>query len=148
MARVIERSVDIDAGAEAVWDVLSDLDDFHSWNPFMTTAKGELKVGTRPTITMSLPDAKPMTFSPTVLEVAEGKKVRWLGKVGFRGLFDGEHTLTIEPRAGGGVRFVNHERFSGLLVPFMGGMFRKAGRAFDEMNQALKARAEAGAPPR
>ena len=142
MARVIEKSVDIDADAATVWRVLSNLEGFHAWNPFMTTASGELKVGARPKITMTLPDAKPMSFSPKVLEVVDNSKVRWLGKVGIRGLFDGEHTLSIEPRAGGGVRFVNHEKFGGLLVPFMGKTLQKAEGAFDAMNQALKARAE------
>jgi hypothetical protein len=144
MARVIERAVDINASAQDVWAVLSDLEGFHAWNPFMTAAKGDFTVGARPQITMTLPESKPMTFSPTVLEVVENSKVRWLGKLGVRGIFDGEHTLTIEPRVGGGVRFVNHERFSGLLVPFMGGTVKKAEGAFDAMNQALKARAEAG----
>lgn len=142
MARVIEKAVDIDADARDVWAILADLGRFAEWNPFMTAASGELKVGARPKITMTLPEAKPMTFSPTVLEAEEGRKVRWLGKVGVRGLFDGEHTLSIEPRPGGGSRFVNHERFGGILVPFMGRTLKKADKAFDDMNQALKARAE------
>jgi hypothetical protein len=142
LARVIEKTIDIEASAQQVWAVLSDLGRFHEWNPFMTAAVGEFTVGARPQITMTLPQSRPMTFSPTVLEVAANNKVRWLGKVGVRGLFDGEHTLSIEPRPGGGVRFVNHERFSGLFVPFMGGTVNKAEKAFDEMNRALKARAE------
>lgn len=145
MARVIERSIDINAEAATVWSVLQDLDRFAEWNPFMVKATGALKVGERPTITMALEGAKPMTFSPTVKELVENGKVRWLGKVGPGGLFNGEHTLSIEPREGGGVRFVNHERFSGILVPFMGKTLRKAEAAFEKMNAALKARAEGGA---
>jgi hypothetical protein len=114
----------------------------------MKEARGELRVGERPRITMVLEGAKPMTFAPTVLEVVPDRKVRWLGKVGPGGLFNGEHTLSIEPREGGGVRFVNHERFSGILVPFMGKMMRKVPGAFDAMNAALKARAEGAAAAR
>jgi hypothetical protein len=145
MAKVIERTVDINADAPAVWAVLRDLQGFESWNPFMTKASGDLKVGNRPTITMTLPAAKPMTFSPTVLEVENNRKVRWLGKVGPGGIFNGEHTLSIEPREGGGVRFVNHERFSGILVPFMGKTLRKAETAFEKMNAALKMKVEGNA---
>jgi hypothetical protein len=145
MAKVIERTVDINASAPAVWAVLHDLPGFEKWNPFMTKAAGDLTVGNRPTITMTLPGAKPMTFSPTVLEVEEHQKIRWLGKVGPGGIFNGEHTLSIEPREGGGVRFVNHERFSGILVPFMGKTIRKAEGAFDAMNQALKGKVEGNA---
>lgn len=145
MAKVIERSIDIDASPAAVWGLLSNLDSFTAWNPFMTEAKGEFRVGERPHITMKLPDSKPMTISPTVLEVVPDRKVRWLGKVGPGGVFNGEHTLSIEPREGGGVRFVNHERFTGILVPFMGKTLRKAEGAFDAMNAALKDKVEGNA---
>ena len=145
MAKVVERSIDIDASPAAVWGLLSYLDSFAAWNPFMTEAKGEMRVGERLQITMALPDSKPMRFSPTVLEVVPDRKVRWLGKVGPGGLFNGEHTLSIEPREGGGVRFVNHERFSGILVPFMGKTLRKAEGAFDAMNAALKVKVEGNA---
>ena len=83
-----------------------------------------------------------MTFSPTVLEAIPNQKARWLGKVGIRGLFDGEHSFTIDPRAGGGARFIHRERFSGILVPLFGGVIRKAESGFEEMNKALKTRAE------
>jgi hypothetical protein len=111
----------------------------------MTEPKGALAVGTKLEITMVLADAKPMTFRPTVLEVVPDRKVRCLGKVGPGGLFNGEHTLSIEPREGGGVGFVNHERFSGILVPFMGKTLRKAEGAFDAMNAARKVKVEGNA---
>jgi hypothetical protein len=148
VAKTIERTVDIDADAPTVWAVVRDLPAFASWNPFMHSASGEVKEGARLTITMGLEGQRPMTFSPRVLEVVEGRRLRWLGKVGPGGLFNGEHTLSIEPREGGGVRFVNHERFTGILVPFMGSTLRKAEKSFEAMNAALKARAEGGAAAR
>lgn len=44
--------------------------------------------------------------------------------------------------------FVNRERFSGILVPFMGKMLRKAEGAFDAMNAALKGKVEGNAKER
>jgi hypothetical protein len=146
VARVIERAVDIDASAEHVWSVLADLGKFSQWNPFMTSVQGELKVGARPEVHIVPPGGRGMTFSPTVLAVEPNRVMRWLGKVGFRGLFDGEHSWTIVPREGGGVRFVNHERFSGLLVPLFSRTLDQAEHGFDAMNRALKERAEAPPP--
>ena len=59
------------------------------------------------------------------------------------GLFDGEHIFSIEPLDENRVRFVQREKFSGLLVPlFARSLERDTKRGFDEMNKALKARVE------
>ena len=61
----------------------------------------------------------------------------------MRGLFDGEHSFTIEPLGENHVRFVQRESFRGLLVPLLLRMVEKdTRRGFEEMNQALKTRAE------
>jgi hypothetical protein len=62
------------------------------------------------------------------------------------GIFDGEHSLRIEPRAGGGSRFVQSERFSGVLVGLVKGMLAKTEVGFEQMNAALKARVEQPPP--
>ena len=58
------------------------------------------------------------------------------------GLFDGEHYFKIEPLEDGKVRFIQGEKFTGVLVPFMGGLIDNAKIGFDEMNIALKEKAE------
>ena len=71
------------------------------------------------------------------------RELRWLGHFLIPGLFDGEHICTIEPLEAGRVRFVQRENFTGLLVPlFMRRMEKDTKRGFEEMNRALKARAE------
>jgi hypothetical protein len=57
-------------------------------------------------------------------------------------VFDGEHIFTIEPSGDGGSRFVQRERFNGVLVPLVGGMLRKTEQGFAAMNEELKKRAE------
>jgi hypothetical protein len=66
-----------------------------------------------------------------------------LGHLIILGLFDGEHIFTIETLAPNQVHFIQREVFSGLLVPLLARRL-DAGtlRGFEEMNQALKARAE------
>ena len=85
-----------------------------------------------------------MTFKPTVLIVEPSRDLRWIGRLLLPGLFDREHSFTIEPLEGERVRFVQAEKFSGLLV-FLGtilGVFKNTQTGFEEMNQALKQRSE------
>jgi hypothetical protein len=56
------------------------------------------------------------------------------------GLFDGTHHLVVERLEAGRSRFTHEERFSGLLVPFVGLEPYRAG--WLRMNEALKIRAE------
>ena len=65
-------------------------------------------------------------------------------KVKVHFLMDGEHSFVIEPLEGTTVRFVQSESFTGVLVPLMAamGVFKNAKIGFDEMNQALKLKAE------
>ena len=61
------------------------------------------------------------------------------------GLFDGEHCFVIEPHGADRVRFVQHEAFTGLLVPLVPKtMESNIRQGFEAMNLALKARAEQG----
>ena len=82
-------------------------------------------------------------MSPTVLAVEPGKQLRWIGHLGFPGLFDGQHIFELKPAGSGMTTFVQRELFGGILLPFLTGMLRnETARGFSEMNSALKARAE------
>ncbi len=58
------------------------------------------------------------TFTPTVLAVEPGHELRWIGRVGPGGIFDGEHTFTITQIRPGVVLFTQREDFTGVAVPF------------------------------
>jgi len=81
-----------------------------------------------------------MTFKPHVLDAEPNRQLRWIGRVLIRGLFDGEHSFGIEPLGENRVRFTHRERFSGLFVPFFS--TGRSQQGFEEMNKALKTRAE------
>ena len=66
-----------------------------------------------------------MTFKPTVRSVEANRELRWFGRLLLSGVFDGEHSLRIEPLDGGRSRFVQSERFSGFLVGFVKGTLAK-----------------------
>jgi hypothetical protein len=84
-----------------------------------------------------------MLFCPTVLVAEPNRELRWLGHLLLPGIFDGEHSFVVEPLGEGHVRFIQRERFKGLLVPFLSKMLDgDISRGFNEMNRALKLRAE------
>ena len=144
MAKELRTEIEIDAPADRVWRVLTEFDAYPDWNPFLRRASGEVKEGARLEVYMQPSGGRGMTFRPTVIRAEPNREFRWLGHLGVSGLFDGEHSFTIEPLEGDRVRFVQSERFTGVLVPLMLLMIEKdTKRGFEEMNQALKERAEA-----
>jgi len=136
----MKASVEINAPADQVWAVLSDLEHYHCWNPFFVRASGPLEVGKDLELTMQPVGKGAQSFSPEVLELARGRRIVWRGRLVMPGLFDGRHTLVVEPLGANRSRFTQDESFSGVLVPFAGFDPYRAG--WERMNQALKVRAE------
>lgn len=147
MAKQLRTHIDINASPERVWRILTDFAAYPHWNPFIPRASGSARRGERLTIRLQPVGGRGMTFRPTVLEADPGKRLRWIGRVLVPGVFDGEHSFTIEPLGEGRVRVVQQEHFSGLLVPLLArSLDRRTLPAFEQMNQALKRRAEAEQP--
>jgi len=130
-----------------VWAVISDFAAYPEWNPFIRRARGELREGARLEVQIEPPQARATTFKPTVRSVEPNRELRWLGRLLVPGIFDGEHSLSIEPLDGNRSRFVQSERFSGILVGLAKGTLQKTGHGFEQMNAALKDRVEQGARP-
>jgi hypothetical protein len=143
MAKQLRTEIDIDAAPERVWQILTDFAAYPQWNPFLTSASGTPVKGERLTVRMQPEGGRAMTFRPTVREAVPQRRLRWLGRLLLPGIFDGEHSFTIEPRDGGGVRLVQQEEFRGVLVPLLArSLDRHTLPAFERMNEALKQRAE------
>ena len=142
----LRASIEIDATPEQVWAVLSDLPAYPQWNPFIVSSSGRLEKGA--TIRNVMRDSGgDTTFTPTVLEVAPGRELRWIGKIGPGGIFDGEHRFLIEPIAENRVRLTQSERFTGVLIPFFQSQLNERTLPqFRAMNEALAKRAAATRP--
>jgi hypothetical protein len=109
----------IDASPHEVWAVLTDFPSYPAWHPTMTVSDGGATVGSRPTIRFTPRGRRPITMRPTIIVADPDRELRWLGRLLLPRLFDGEHIFTIEEAAPDRVRFVQAERFRGLLVPFL-----------------------------
>jgi len=145
-SRSINTEITIDAPAEAVWSELADTDAHSEWNPFIRSFSGVLEVGNRLEVTVQPEGKSPMSFTPTVLVSEEARELRWVGRLGFQGIFDGEHFFILEANDNGTTTFRHGERFSGMLAyalfPLIGA---DTAKGFEAMNRALKERVEAGA---
>jgi hypothetical protein len=139
----IETEIVIAATAQRVWRTLVHFEAYPEWNPFVRWVKGSATTGSQLVVRIEPPGQGGMTFRPRVLKADPGRELRWLGSLGVRGLFDGEHSFIIEPLGPETVVFHQSETFRGLLVPLLARRLQTSTRAgFEEMNRALKQRAE------
>jgi hypothetical protein len=141
--RRLEAAIEVDAAPERVWEVLTDFAAYPEWNPFIRRIEGRPEQGQRLEVRIEPPGARGMTFRPTVLAAEPGRELRWLGRLLVPGVFDGEHGFRLEPAGEGRTRFVQSERFRGLLVPLFGGTLEKTQHGFEAMNEALARRVAA-----
>ena len=143
MSSTLHTEIGINATPQRVWEILTDFAAYPAWNPFIPRISGPATVGSQLGVQLQPPGGRGMSLRPTVLTAAPPQELGWLGRLGVPGLFDGEHRFHIEPLGPDRVRFVQEERFTGLLVPLiMRFVARGTRQGFEAMNQALKVRAE------
>jgi hypothetical protein len=141
--RQLQSTIEIAAPAERVWAILTDFGSYPEWNPFILSIEGAAREGAALKVRIAPPGGRAMTFKPTVMAAERERLLRWLGRLGLPGLLDGEHSFRLDPAGEGRTRFVQSERFTGLLVRFFGKTLAQTERGFAQMNEALKRRAEA-----
>lgn len=146
MRHEVHTEIDIDATPDVVWQILTDLDHYPDWNPFIVASHGSPVVGTTLTNRLQPPGGRRLTFRPTVTEADPGTSFEWLGRLLLPGLLDGRHRFELRSNTTGGTTLVHRERFRGLLVRLVRSSLDTATKAgFEAMNAALKARAESHA---
>jgi hypothetical protein len=139
----LRTEIEIQAPAEKVWQVLTELDKYPEWNPFICHAVGKAETGKTVDIDFQ-PDGKGLKLHCTVARFQPYGELSWKYHVTHPLLFRGEHIFTIEPLGENRVRFIDREEFNGLLVfTQVKDIDTNTKRGFETMDKALKARAEA-----
>lgn len=134
----ITTTIKINAKPSVIWGILMDIEKYPEWNPFIKSVKTPFKLNQKNTIKIQT-----MTFKPVILALRENEELRWLGRLGFKGLFDGEHRFLLTANQDGSTTFEHSEAFSGLLVGlFKSKLLNDTKPGFEAMNRALKERAE------
>ncbi len=138
MSLKLSTEVTINSTSEEIWKELTEFNSYPSWNPFITEIEGVPNQNNQIKATIG-----GMKFSPLVLVSIPNQKLEWLGKLLFKGLFDGKHTFEIIEKESHCL-FIQSEIFTGILVPlFKKKLKNDTKQGFEAMNEALKLRVEA-----
>ena len=141
--RSIHTEIEIEASGQRVWDVIVDLPAYPQWNPLIHKVQGTLAVGSRWKMDVRCSGIWRSEVPVEILGINPGRELRWLGTMVFRGVLDGDHSLTIEPISENRMRLRQFEHFRGLLIPLVAPtLISNMTRGFEQMNLALKRRAE------
>ena len=140
--KTLHSELGVGARAEIVWEVLSDLPGWERWNPVMQV-QGDLAQGERLQLTIAPPGGKPVRIEPTVSQLEEGRQMRWLSHVLFRGVLDIEQGFRVTAEDVGRCRLEQFAVFRGLLSDAVLWRNRKPiEMGFQAMNRSLKREAE------
>ena len=108
--------IEIRSGKEKVWKVLTDFDDYPSWNPLVSRLTGDISEGGTIDTTIT-----PLnnTFSAKLLSLKEYKELIWKGKriAGF--LLAGEHYFRLIEKGPQQTTLEHGEYFTGILSGFI-----------------------------
>ena len=139
----ISTEVEIAAPASDVWEELTNGKAYPKWNPFVKHLSGDLEVGSHLNVTIQSEGNAPMDFTPRVLAADTDAELRWVGRLGFKGVFDGEHYFILEETDRGTTILRHGETFKGILAyPLIALIGEDTQNGFEAMNAALKARVE------
>jgi len=139
----VEASVEIDAPRAKVWDVLTNIDAYPEWNPYVLGVESTLEVGDPVTLTVKQGDET--MDVPEVMHTNDGKSVLAWTFAGMPGWAMGATRYQIlTPLDDNRTRYDTHESFRGLAAPFIMLTQRdNIQHGFRAMADALKQRAEA-----
>lgn len=139
----ISTEIEIAAPTADVWRELTNGAAYPDWNPFVKHLSGDLTVGNHINVTIQPEGSSPMDFTPEILAAEQNTELRWIGKLGFKGIFDGEHFFILKQTAEGKTILQHGENFTGVLAyPLIGLIGEGTRNGFEAMNRALKARVE------
>jgi hypothetical protein len=143
-SKTIKTTVTVEAPRETVWRILTDFEGYERWNPLMTSAEGEARIGAQIEVDIHPPDSDTQELSPEITILRPNRKLAWMSRDVLPGISDREYEVIIDMLGEERVRVVMHKRFEGILIPFTSTSEEQIG--LDLMAEALKRRAEAATP--
>jgi hypothetical protein len=135
----IECSVEVNirAGADRIWTLLTDAQGFPRWNSTVSGIEGQIREGERLRISVPGTDRK---FTPSVSGVVPNERMTWTG--GFAPMFQGVRTFELRPSSDGSTDFAMKERFAGLMLPLAKASLPDFGPIFERYANDLRRESE------
>lgn len=126
-------SIDINADAATIWNLLTNANDFARWNSTIVYVKGNIKLGGKIELKAKIDEKR--TFKLKVKEFTPEKHMRWGDAMGNRDFY-------LEPNGNGLTTFRMVEKIGGPIFPLFAKMLPSFDEAFDQYAADLKAEAE------
>jgi hypothetical protein len=139
----VHAEIEIDAAADGIFAILSDLPAYGEWNPFTPRVESTLRVGDPVHLYVRLRGPRLSHRVETVSAHQPPWKLCWRMQLGARFLLRAERCQTLTPLGPQRTRFVNEDIFHGWLTPLVMHLYGPAmQRGFEDVAIALKKRAE------
>lgn len=139
--RFFEATTAIDAPADAVWAVLTDGQQWASWDSGVDEVQGRIAPGN--TITIRSAAAPGRSFPVTVTAFEAPRRMTFTGGMPL-GLFRGVRSYELTPEPDGRTGFRMREEYTGPLVALIWRTMPDLTPSFERFAQGLKRRVETG----
>ena len=150
MSFVIDRRLEVEAPASVVWGVLTDLDSYGQWNPFVPECRSTLRPGDRIEMKVKL-GRRTSRQVEQMLSFHEGREFSYRMRPLPFGALSSLRVQRVEEIDEGHCRYHTHFELQGWLMPMVRRLLgAQLDVGFSGMTQGLKRRSEqmwASEPP-
>lgn len=141
----LRTELSLEAPAERIWELLTDLKLYPQWNPLFQRATGKMSVGEKLELEVHLPDIDPFIVSPKIQSVEIRSGFCWKHTVLSVGFFTWKYCAELEILAPDRLKFIQRSSFGGILGPlFSLGMKTSVMDGLIRMNEAMRRWGEKG----
>jgi len=139
----VENRIGVQAPAEVIWEILSDIDGWPRWNPTYPEARGTLRIGAPLQLVEALPGLPRRELNVNVIDWVPETQILW-GERQPLGLVSTVRFIEIETVAKAACIFSNGVQVDGMLADLYLHKHRRPLRlGFAAMSEALKEMSEA-----
>ncbi|MGZ9224133.1 MAG: SRPBCC family protein [Anaerolineales bacterium] len=129
--------INIKAGPERVWELMTNAADFPRWNSTVKSIEGKIASGQ--TIKLVAAISPGRVFNLNVIEFVPQKRMVWSDG---NAMFKGVRTYMVAPKTDGSTDFTMSEVYTGLMLPMIAGSLPDFGPTFEKYVTDLKKEAE------
>jgi hypothetical protein len=138
----VEHSIEIEAPAEFIWEMLEDVAGWSSWNPIYVRASGSIGIGDSIAIMVVLPRMKPHDITAKVSRSIVNSQLHY-GSPALGGLIRATRYVEISPTGPNKCMVTNGEAMGGLVGRLLArSVGPRVREGLQQMNEGLKRAAE------
>ncbi len=136
--REIAVTTNIPCRKELVWNKLTDIQDYSSWNPFICSVHGNLQNGSTLELGIINPQGIKLDINARITKLLPPHELRWKSKLIMTGILGVEEFFILRDIEGESTAFTHGVRFTGIFMSFFTASLQRLKPALESMNEALK----------